>query len=155
MGVAGAVGGIIGSIAGARTGRGGNSALSTIGSMVGSAVASQAASAFVKTVHEDSTQRALERREREAAIKRGEKAPEPPARGSAFRDAGQAFQNMGASMGGAATSGEARSREARANGNVGERPQFPWREALKLAGMAVTACVEMQNEENSRDRRRK
>mmetsp|Transcript_8528 Transcript_8528/g.18445 ORF Transcript_8528/g.18445 Transcript_8528/m.18445 type:complete len:333 (+) Transcript_8528:201-1199(+) len=187
MGVAAAVGSIVGSIVGSRAaggGKGGNSILSTLGSVVGSAVASQAASTLVKTVHEDSTQRALERKERDAAVARGESVPERKTTGNrerVFRDAGTAFQKMGASMGGGAASSNNRTNvhfnyssgnrnntggADRTNNNdnydvnstseSNERSQFPWKEAAKLATMAIGACVEMQRESkaSSNDARR-
>mmetsp|Transcript_10676 Transcript_10676/g.22637 ORF Transcript_10676/g.22637 Transcript_10676/m.22637 type:complete len:300 (-) Transcript_10676:1015-1914(-) len=149
MGVAAAVGSVIGSFAGSRASKGGNSALSTIGSAIGGAMASQVASSLVKTVHEDSKQRALEKRERDAAIARGE-VPEPSTRGSrsrAFQDAGSMFQKAGTSMGGF-TSSKRTSNDVTSN-SEGEKPQFPWKEAAKLATMAVSACVEMQREPKS------
>lgn len=168
MGVAAAVGSIIGSIAGSRASKGGNSALSAIGSAIGSAMASQAASTLVKTVHEDSKQRALEKREREAAIARGETVPESFTRGNrerVFQGMGKAFQNMGTSMGGSSTTTQTNENTARGadeNGQYpentarggGEKGQFPWKEAAKLATMAVSACVEMQRDAKSSSDRR-
>ena len=141
-GVAATIGSLVGSIAGARAGKGGNSALSAIGSAIGSAMASQTASTLVKSVHEDSTQRALEKKERGAAIARGETVPEPSARGNrgrVFQDAGRAFQKVGNfSSGNNATS------------NSGdEKKQFSWKEAAKLATMAASAYLEMECEPNS------
>jgi len=78
MGAASVVGAVIGSILGARAAKG-NSFISSAASMVGSAMASQAAATLVKTVHEDSTQRALEKEERDAAIARGERVSQPTA----------------------------------------------------------------------------
>lgn len=139
MGMAATIGSLVGSIAGARAGKGGNSALSAIGSAIGSAMASQAASTLVKSVHEDSTQRALEKKEREVAIARGETVPEPSARGNrgrVFQDAGRAFQKVGNfSSGNNATS------------NSGdEKKQFSWKEAAKLATMAASTYAEMKRE---------
>jgi len=147
--VAAAVGSVIGSIAGSRASKGGNKALSAIGSAIGSAMASQAASSLVKTVHEDSKQRALEKRERDAAIARGE-VPEPSTRGSrsrAFHDADNVFQKAGTSMGGYPSS--KRTSNNVTSNSEGEKPQFPWKEAAKLATMAVSTCMEMQRESKS------
>lgn len=149
MGVAAAVGSVIGSIAGSRASKGGNSALSAIGSAIGSAMASQAASSLVKTVHEDSKQRALEKRERDAAIARDE-VPEHSTRGSrsrAFQDAGNVFQKVGTSMGGSPSS--KRTSNNVTSNSEGEKGQFPWKEAAKLATMAVSTCMEMQRESKS------
>lgn len=176
MGAAAVVGGIIGSILGARAGggaRGGSSFLSSAASMVGSAMASRAASSFVQTVHEDSKQRVLERNEREAAIARGERVPEPTARESRerlFQDAGRAFQKVaGAAVGGAGGSerirfsvnsgNNASGRPSARSGNgggAGEQQGFSWAQAAKLAAMAAGVCAEMQKESgaNAKNQRR-
>ena len=96
MGAAAVVGGVIGSILGARASKG-NSFLASAASMVGSAMASQAASTLVKTIHEDSTQRVLEKEDRDAAIARGENVPQSnPSdnRERLFKDAVGAVQKM-------------------------------------------------------------
>ncbi|KAL3797770.1 hypothetical protein ACHAWO_000387 [Cyclotella atomus] len=98
MGAAAVVGSVIGSILGARAAKG-NSFLATAASMVGSAMASQAAATLVKTVHEDSTQRVLEKEDRDAAIARGENVSQPTpdeSRERLIRDAIGAVQKMAA-----------------------------------------------------------
>lgn len=156
--MASAVGSVLGSIVGSRASKSGNSTLSAIGSAIGSAVASQAASALVKTVHDDSTQRVLEKREREAANARGE-VPKPPtktSRNSVFDDAGDMFQRMGTSMGGVSFTKQRTGNNQNARSNTGgEKEQFPWREAAKVTMMAVSACVEMQRESKSSTDKRK
>lgn len=157
MGVASVVGSVLGSLAGARAGKGGHSALSALGSVLGSAVASQAASSLVRAVHEDSTQRALERQERDAAVARGAPAPEAAARGDGgrtWRDAGRAFQSAGASFAARAGPHEAPTNRA-ARGDGGERAPLTWKEAaaeaVKLATRAAAAC----SEANAASRQRK
>ena len=140
VGAAAVVGSIIGSIMGARAAKG-NAFLSSAASMAGSAMASRAASTWVKTVHEDSTKRALERDQRRAAIERGESVEEPTVgetRERLFKDAGRTAQRVaGAAVGGSS---------ARTNG--GDRGQFSWQKAAKLACMAANACSEMQSHKN-------
>lgn len=99
MGAAAVVGSIIGSLVGSRAGGKANSLLGTAASMVGSAVASHAAVSLVKTVHEDSTQRVLEKEDRDAAIQRGENVSQPTpdeTRERLIRDAVGAVQKMAA-----------------------------------------------------------
>jgi hypothetical protein len=93
---------VIGSILGARAGKG-NSFLASAASMVGSAMASQAAAALVKTVHEDSTQRVLEKQDRDAAIARGENVPESSSSERLLKDAFGAVQKMAAAAAAFAT----------------------------------------------------
>jgi curved DNA-binding protein CbpA len=96
MGAASVVGSVIGSLLGARAGKG-NSFLASAASLVGSAMASQAAASLVKTVHEDSTQRVLEKEERDAAIARGENVTQPTpneTRERLIKDAVGAVQKM-------------------------------------------------------------
>lgn len=164
MGAAAAVGSIIGSILGARAMKGNNSLLSSVASMAGSAMASHAASTLVKTVHEDSKQRVLERDERRAAIARGEPVPESSARESrdrVFQDAGRAFQKVaGAAVGGGGPSpstnranamnsfmrdGTASTRGRNSSGGDGGQQGFSWQQAAKLACMAAEACAEMKS----------
>lgn len=98
IGAAAVVGSVIGSILASRAAKG-NSFLASAASMVGSAMASQAAATLVKTVHEDSTQRVLEKEERAAAIARGEPVSQPSAcqnRERLFQDAVGAVQKMAA-----------------------------------------------------------
>lgn len=153
MGLAATIGSVLGGIAGSRASKSRNSALATIGSAIGSAVASQAASTLVKTVHEDSKQRTLERRERDAAIARGESVPESKARGGReqiFKDAGKAFQNVSTAMGGSSGTKQRANNDTTTTSNgEGGKGQFSWKEAAKLVGTAVSACVEMQREANS------
>ena len=97
LGAAAVVGSIVGSILGARAGGGRNSFVSSLASMAGSAVGSRAASTLVSTIHDDSTQRMIERGEREAAIARGEKVHEPTdweVKERLCRDAGNAFTKV-------------------------------------------------------------
>lgn len=102
IGAASVVGSVIGSILGARAGKG-NSFLASAASMVGSAMASQAAAALVKAVHEDSTQRVLEKQDRDAAIARGENVPESSSSERLLRDAVGAVQKMAAAAAAFAT----------------------------------------------------
>jgi curved DNA-binding protein CbpA len=102
IGAASVVGSVIGSIMGARAGKG-NSFLASAASMVGSAMASQAAAALVKTVHEDSTQRVLEKQDRDAAIARGENVPESSSSERLLKDAFGAVQKMAAAAAAFAT----------------------------------------------------
>ena len=98
MGAASVVGGVIGSILASRAAKG-NSFLASAASMLGSAMASQAAATLVKTVHEDSTQRVIEKEERAAAIARGEPVSQPSVsqnRERLFQDAVGAVQKMAA-----------------------------------------------------------
>eukprot|EP00956_Cyclotella_meneghiniana_P017356 scaffold28201_cov56-Cyclotella_meneghiniana.AAC.2 len=100
MGAAAVVGSVLGSIVGARiAGKGGatHSLLSSAASMVGSAMASQAAASLIQTVHQDSTQRVLEKEDREAAIARGEYVTHPTPgenRERLMKDAVSAVQKM-------------------------------------------------------------
>jgi hypothetical protein len=175
------VGSVIGSILGARAagGRGGGSTLiSTAASMMGSALASRAAGSLVQAVHEDSKQRALERRERDAAIARGEtpSAREVPVatRERVFQDAGRAFQRAaGAAVsGGAGVGSRGRTIDgassyagsestADSNGrglaqNADGRGRFSWTQAAELVLEAVSVCAEMQKQggERSNSKRR-
>ena len=123
MGAAAVVGSVIGSILGARAGKG-NSFLASAASMVGSAMASQAAATLVKTVHEDSTQRALEKEDRDAAIARGENVPQPTSsesRERLIKDAVGAVQKMAAA---AAAFAAPLNQEVPANGQNGQSSQF-------------------------------
>lgn len=171
MGAAAMVGSVIGSILGARAagGRGGGSTLiSTAASLMGSALASRAAGGLVQAVHEDSKQRALERRERDAAIARGETSSareEPVAtRERVFQDAGRAFQRAagaavtgGAGVGsrgqtrdgassfrGSESTADSSGRGLAQNANV--RGQFSWTQAAELVMEAVSVCAEMQKQ---------
>jgi len=158
MGAAAVVGSIIGSIVGARAGKG-NSFLSSAASMVGSAMASQAASKLVQTVHEDSTQRALENRERSAAIARGEKIPDTPKRDGReqiFKDASKVFQKVaGVAVGGGVSSstGQFNVRSCAASKSTNNSTGFSWGEAAKIAVMAATACAELNRKDASNQKK--
>ncbi|KAL3826984.1 hypothetical protein ACHAXA_000048 [Cyclostephanos tholiformis] len=163
MGAAAMVGSVIGSILGARTVGGGggggggvgNALLSTTASVVGSALASRAAGSLVMAVHEDSKQRVLERKEREAAIARGGGGARVPTscegRERVFRDAGRAFQRAaGAAMSGTGTGGVG----SRNNGGVGMARnadggggRFSWAQAAELVLEGVRVCAEMQQQQ--------
>mmetsp|Transcript_26725 Transcript_26725/g.57466 ORF Transcript_26725/g.57466 Transcript_26725/m.57466 type:complete len:282 (+) Transcript_26725:95-940(+) len=153
MGAAAVVGSIIGSIVGARAGKG-NSLLSSAVSMMGSAMASQAASKMVKTVHEDSRQRVLDKEERGAALARGETVPEPSRKESrerVFQDAGRAFQKVaGAAVGGSSSTGRTGVKSCSGNNAADNNSGFSWKEAAKLATMAASACAEMKCASNSK-----
>ncbi|KAL3796862.1 hypothetical protein HJC23_008815 [Cyclotella cryptica] len=98
VGAAAVVGSVIGSILSSRATKG-NSFLASAVSTVGSAMASQAAATLVKTLHEDSTQRVLQREERAAAIARGEPVTQHSAtqnRERLFQDAIGVVQKMAA-----------------------------------------------------------
>lgn len=97
LGAAAVVGSIVGSIIGARVGGGKSSFVSSLASMAGSAVGSRAASTLVETIADDSTQRIIEKGEREAAIARGERVREPTekeVKERVCRDAGNAFTRV-------------------------------------------------------------
>lgn len=173
MGAASIVGGILGSILASHATKSNNSFLQTAASMAGSAMASKAASELVKTVHEDSAQRCLEKRERQAAIARGEKVPQPGGTSEGkrrFQDAGKAFEKAaGAAVGGggssqsnnanqksnnrssyftsnrSTTNNDSATTSNNNNGGGDDKSQFDWAQAAKIAGMAIGACMEMQS----------
>jgi len=115
--------------------------------MLGSSVASRAASSLVQSVHTDSQQRVLERREREAAIARGESVPEPTTtetRERLFKDAKNTAQKVAeAAFGGASSSST--SSNATTCANNGRGSGMSWGQAAKLAAMAAGAMAEMQS----------
>ena len=111
------------------------------------------ASTLVKTVHEDSKQRTLEKQERREAIARGEAVPEPSPgenRERVLKDAGRAFQKVaGAAVGGTTSQarrlGSSFGNATPGSNTVGEdRARFNWGQAAKMACMAANACAEMQ-----------
>lgn len=149
IGAAAVVGSIIGSILGARAVK--NPLLANAASIVGSAMASQAASRLVQSVHEDSQQRMIERRERDGAIARGETVQGPSLRESrerVFQDAGRAFQNVAsAAMGGSGAAGASVPSSARhfsATSGVRRQGQFSWRQSAEVVKMAVDICSDLQ-----------
>lgn len=156
MGAAAIVGSVIGSIIGARTagGRGGNALISSVASTVGSALASRAAGSLVQAVHEDSKQRVLERRERDAAIARGETEARLPtsreSRDRVVQDAGRAFQRAaGAAVSGTGVGFHGRTRttdnsDGGVTQNADGRGRFSWAQAAELVLEAVSVCAEMQ-----------
>ena len=155
MGAAAVVGGVIGSILGARAAKG-NSFLSSVASMAGSAMASQAASTLVKSVHEDSVQRVLEKEERDAAIARGESVPRHSAsqgRDRMLQDAVKTFQKVAeAAMCGVSSSNvQARMNSSSGNNNnattsnnAGSNGKISWEHVVNFATMAADAVAEMQ-----------
>jgi curved DNA-binding protein CbpA len=146
MGAAAVVGGIVGSILASKAAKR-NSVLSSAVQMLGSSVASRAASSLVQSVHTDSQQRVLERREREAAIARGESVPEPTTtetRERLFKDAKNTAQKVAeAAFGGASSSST--SSNATTCANNGRGSGMSWGQAAKLAAMAAGAMAEMQS----------
>ena len=176
MGAAAFVGSVVGSIIGSRAAKG-NSFLSPAACMVGSAMASQAASTLVKSLHEDSTQRVIEKDERDAAIARGESVPEHTAgegKERILKDAIGLFQKVAAAACSGVCSGNGGSvniqfgRRGNANsaesstktggGNDGST-RMSWSQTAKFATMAAGAAAEMksanahqQQQQNARSR---
>lgn len=176
MGAAAFVGSVVGSIIGSRAAKG-NSFLSPAACMVGSAMASQAASTLVKSLHEDSTQRVIEKDERDAAIARGESVPEHTAgegKERILKDAIGLFQKVAAAACSGVCSGNGGSvniqfgRRGNANsaesstktggGNDGST-RISWSQTAKFATMAAGAAAEMkranahqQQQQNARSR---
>ncbi|KAL7462618.1 hypothetical protein ACHAXS_002997 [Conticribra weissflogii] len=168
MGAASVVGSVIGSIIGARVtksrGGGGNSVIASAASMVGSAVASQAASTLVKSVHEDSRLRVLEREEREARIRRGEAVEEPRvdereriikdvfgtvrrvAEAAIMGGCGGGGCGEGGISGSSSLDGNEYDHDRGNSGNSNNRGGLSWGHAVKFAGMAANVVAELQRQ---------
>ena len=102
---------------------------------------------LVKTVHEDSTQRVLEKNDRAERIAKGESVPEPTPKDNRerlIRDAGSAFGKVVASAvglgGNVGDNGQQRnaSYTFTSNNNSGSG-SINWRQAAKMASMAARA----------------
>ena len=120
-------------------------------------MASRAAGSLVQAVHEDSKQRVLERRERDAAIARGETTARVPtsreSRDRVVQDARRAFQRAaGAAVSGTGAGFHGRTfagSEATADNisggatqNADGRGRFSWAQAAELVLEAVGVCTE-------------
>lgn len=143
MGAAAVVGGLVGSVIASRAAKG-NSFLSSAAQMIGSSVASRAASSLVQSVHTDSQQRVLDRVERDAAIARGEPAPEPVTRDRIFKDAKNTAQKVADAAFGGVSSTSNTATFATTVPNNSRGSGMSWGQAAQLAAMAAGAVAEMQ-----------